>query len=327
MPVKVLFLDYDGVIVDSMGPKAEAIADAFAPYSDDRAAIADGFHRHAGSGLEAQFDRIYKDLTGNDARHVHPRAHRRCLSRSRRRHQRRRRPLPRRPRLRRGAGGEAARRRGDRRAGGRSRAAACPLRSCRLVHRLRSRGDAARRPSISTWTRFPRRAWPERGRCPLRRRFADRHATGGAGGHSPSSASARRSSLPKARRSPWSLACPISPPCSTGEPAPRGPAQCQSLSRHGRTRSGHPLRHSEPAQREWMPGTSPGMTAMRNVVYTGTSWPERGAERNVQIAAAVGLLDMGEVERQIAALGAFRRRWGLPRGAARIERQPVARRA
>ena len=64
MAVKVLFLDYDGVIVDSMGPKAEAIADAFAPYSDDRAAIADGFHRHAGSGREAQFDRIYKDLTG-----------------------------------------------------------------------------------------------------------------------------------------------------------------------------------------------------------------------------------------------------------------------
>ena len=64
MGVKVLFLDYDGVIVDSMGPKAEAIADAFAPYSDDRAAIADGFHRHAGSGREAQFDRIYEDLTG-----------------------------------------------------------------------------------------------------------------------------------------------------------------------------------------------------------------------------------------------------------------------
>ena len=64
MGVKVLFLDYDGVVVDSMGPKAEAIADAFAPYSDDRAAIADGFHRHAGSGREAQFDRIYNDLTG-----------------------------------------------------------------------------------------------------------------------------------------------------------------------------------------------------------------------------------------------------------------------
>ena len=64
MPIKVLFLDYDGVIVDSMGPKAEAIADAFAPYSDDRATIADSFHRHAGSGREAQFDRIYRDLTG-----------------------------------------------------------------------------------------------------------------------------------------------------------------------------------------------------------------------------------------------------------------------
>ena len=62
--VKVLFLDYDGVIVDSMGPKAEAVADAFAPYSQERAAIADGFHRHAGSGREAQFDRIYRDLTG-----------------------------------------------------------------------------------------------------------------------------------------------------------------------------------------------------------------------------------------------------------------------
>ena len=64
MGVKVLFLDYDGVIVDSMGPKAEAVADAFAPYNEDRAAIADGFHRHAGSGREAQFDRIYMDLTG-----------------------------------------------------------------------------------------------------------------------------------------------------------------------------------------------------------------------------------------------------------------------
>ena len=61
---RVLFLDYDGVIVDSMGPKAEAVADAFAPYSSDRAAIAEGFRRHAGSGREAQFDRIYRDLTG-----------------------------------------------------------------------------------------------------------------------------------------------------------------------------------------------------------------------------------------------------------------------
>ena len=31
MSVKVLFLDYDGVIADSMGAKAEALADAFAP--------------------------------------------------------------------------------------------------------------------------------------------------------------------------------------------------------------------------------------------------------------------------------------------------------
>ena len=64
MGVRVLFLDYDGVIVDSMGPKAEAVADAFAPFSEDRVAIADGFYRHAGSGREAQFDRIYRDLTG-----------------------------------------------------------------------------------------------------------------------------------------------------------------------------------------------------------------------------------------------------------------------
>ena len=74
MAVKVLFLDYDGVIVDSMGPKAEAIADAFAPYSDDRAAIADGFHRHAGSGREAQFDRIYRGPDGR-SRSTRPRAH------------------------------------------------------------------------------------------------------------------------------------------------------------------------------------------------------------------------------------------------------------
>ena len=64
MPVKVLFLDYDGVIADSMGAKAEALADAFAPYTDDRAGVADGFRRHAGSGRELIFDRIYEDLIG-----------------------------------------------------------------------------------------------------------------------------------------------------------------------------------------------------------------------------------------------------------------------
>ena len=64
MPVKVLFLDYDGVIADSMGAKAEALADAFAPYTEDRAGVADGFRRHAGSGRELIFDRIYEDLIG-----------------------------------------------------------------------------------------------------------------------------------------------------------------------------------------------------------------------------------------------------------------------
>ena len=64
MGVKVLFLDYDGVIADSMGPKVAAMTDAFAPYSGDRAAIGDGFRRHAGSGREMVFDRIYEDLTG-----------------------------------------------------------------------------------------------------------------------------------------------------------------------------------------------------------------------------------------------------------------------
>ena len=65
MRVKVLFLDYDGVIADSMGAKAEALADAFAPYTQDRAAVADGFQRHAGSGRELIFDRIYEDLIGS----------------------------------------------------------------------------------------------------------------------------------------------------------------------------------------------------------------------------------------------------------------------
>ena len=64
MRVEVLFLDYDGVIADSMGAKVEAMADAFAPYTDDRAAVADGFRRHAGSGRELVFDRIYEDLMG-----------------------------------------------------------------------------------------------------------------------------------------------------------------------------------------------------------------------------------------------------------------------
>ena len=64
MGVRVLFLDYDGVIADSMGAKAEALADAFAPYTRDRAGVADGFRRHAGSGREVIFDRIYEDLIG-----------------------------------------------------------------------------------------------------------------------------------------------------------------------------------------------------------------------------------------------------------------------
>ena len=64
MDVKVLFLDYDGVIADSMGAKVDAMADAFAPYTQDRAAVADGFRRHAGSGRELVFDRIYEDLLG-----------------------------------------------------------------------------------------------------------------------------------------------------------------------------------------------------------------------------------------------------------------------
>ena len=64
MDVKVLFLDYDGVIADSMGAKVDAMADAFAPYTQDRAAVADGFRRHAGSGRELVFDHIYGDLLG-----------------------------------------------------------------------------------------------------------------------------------------------------------------------------------------------------------------------------------------------------------------------
>ncbi len=64
MDVKVLFLDYDGVIADSMGAKVDAMADAFAPYTQDRDAVADGFRRHAGSGRELVFDHIYEDLLG-----------------------------------------------------------------------------------------------------------------------------------------------------------------------------------------------------------------------------------------------------------------------
>ena len=64
MGVKVLILGYDGVIADSMGAKADALADAFAPYTRDRAGVADGFRRHAGSGRELIFDRIYEDLIG-----------------------------------------------------------------------------------------------------------------------------------------------------------------------------------------------------------------------------------------------------------------------
>ena len=64
MGVEVLFLDYDGVIADSMAVKIDALADAFAPYSADRAAVGEGFRRHAGSGRELIFDRVYEDLTG-----------------------------------------------------------------------------------------------------------------------------------------------------------------------------------------------------------------------------------------------------------------------
>ncbi len=64
MGVKVLFLDYDGVIADSMPAKASAMADAFAPYTRERDAVVEGFKRHAGSGRELVFDRIYEHLTG-----------------------------------------------------------------------------------------------------------------------------------------------------------------------------------------------------------------------------------------------------------------------
>ena len=64
MDVRVLFLDYDGVIADSMGPKIAALADAFAPYAADRDAVGEGFRRHAGSGRELIFDRVYEELTG-----------------------------------------------------------------------------------------------------------------------------------------------------------------------------------------------------------------------------------------------------------------------
>lgn len=64
MGVRVLFLDYDGVIADSMGPKIAALADAFAPYAADRDAVGEGFRRHAGSGRELIFDRVYEELTG-----------------------------------------------------------------------------------------------------------------------------------------------------------------------------------------------------------------------------------------------------------------------
>ena len=65
MRVKVLFLDYDGVIADSMEAKIAVLADAFAPYTADRDAVGEGFRRHAGSGRELIFDRIYEELTGD----------------------------------------------------------------------------------------------------------------------------------------------------------------------------------------------------------------------------------------------------------------------
>lgn len=64
MRVAALFLDYDGVIVDSMTAKAEAMADAFAPLTRERGAVVEGFRRHAGSGRELVFDRIHEHLTG-----------------------------------------------------------------------------------------------------------------------------------------------------------------------------------------------------------------------------------------------------------------------
>ena len=88
MSVRVLFLDYDGVIADSMGPKMAAMADAFAPHSEDRTAVADGFRRHAGSGREMVFDRIYEDLTGDALQAARSQAHPGRLSRPHRRHQR-----------------------------------------------------------------------------------------------------------------------------------------------------------------------------------------------------------------------------------------------
>jgi phosphoglycolate phosphatase len=64
MGVKVLFLDFDGVIADSMPVKGAAMIEAFAGYDAAPDDIVEGFRRYAGSGRELIFDRIFEHVTG-----------------------------------------------------------------------------------------------------------------------------------------------------------------------------------------------------------------------------------------------------------------------
>jgi phosphoglycolate phosphatase-like HAD superfamily hydrolase len=68
MPCKILFLDFDGVIADTMAAKSEAFAAAFGDHGAPPDQVIEVYRRHAGSGREVIFDRVYSELTGRSLR-------------------------------------------------------------------------------------------------------------------------------------------------------------------------------------------------------------------------------------------------------------------
>ena len=60
----ILFLDFDGVVADSMPAKTQAFAAAFEGHGFDVNAIIGLYRRYAGSGRDRIFDRVFESLAG-----------------------------------------------------------------------------------------------------------------------------------------------------------------------------------------------------------------------------------------------------------------------
>lgn len=60
----VLFLDFDGVLADTMPAKTEVFRSVFAPYGFDPRRLAELYRSHAGLGRDVIFDTVFRQLAG-----------------------------------------------------------------------------------------------------------------------------------------------------------------------------------------------------------------------------------------------------------------------